>query len=444
MEPGGRTAARAGWLAPCLFAAAVGFAPSGSRADDWPQWRGPSRDGVWRETGVIESFPGPRLQPAWRVPVGPGYSGPSVADGRVFLTDRQTNPEQVERVLAFDAATGAAIWTHTYPCVYRNIGYEAGPRASVTVDGEHVFSLGAMGHLHCLAAADGKPVWQRDLAGDYAIAMPIWGIAGAPLVDGSRLILHIGGAEGACVVALDKTTGREIWRALDDRGQYTAPILVEQGGRRVVVVWTGDSVAGLAAESGAVVWRVPFTPRNMPIGVATPVVSGDRLFLTSFYDGSMMLRLGTAAPTVETLWHRVGASERQTDALQSIIGTPLFLGGHVYGVDSYGELRCLDAATGDRLWEDLTATPKARWSTIHIVRHGDGDTVWMFNERGELIIARLTPEGFRPLSRTTILEPTTDQLPQRGGVCWSHPAFARRCVFARNDRELVCVSLAAP
>lgn len=427
------------WAAVALFVAG----PT-ARGDDWPQWRGPQRDGVWRETGTVEAFAAPRLEPAWRAPIGPGYSGPVVAGGRVFVTDRQTKPAQVERVLAFAADTGKALWTHEYPCVYRNIGYEAGPRASVTVEGERVWALGAMGHLHCIAAADGRVEWQRDLGTDYAVEMPIWGIAGAPLVDGERLIIHLGGSDGACVVALDKSTGRELWRALADRGQYTAPIIVTQAGRRVLVVWTGDSVAGLAPESGAVLWQVPFKPRNMPIGVATPVVSGDRLFLTSFYDGSMMLRLGQDAPTATVLWHRVGASERQTDALHSIIGTPLFLGGHVYGVDSYGELRCLDAATGDRVWEDLTATPKARWSTIHIVQRGDGDGVWMFNERGELIVARLTPAGFKETSRAAILEPTTDQLPQRGGVCWSHPAFAGRRVFARNDKELVCVNLAAP
>lgn len=430
-----------GGVVGCIWLA---VAATAARGDDWPRWRGPAADGVWRETGIVASFSAPRLEPVWRVPVGPGYSGPTVAAGRVFVTDRQTKPEQVERVLCFAADTGAPLWTHRYDCVYRNIGYEAGPRASVTVDGDRVYALGAMGHLHCLAAADGRVVWQRDLATDYAVAMPIWGIAGAPLVDGDRLVVHLGGGDGACVVALDKATGREIWRALPDRGQYTAPILVERGGRRVLVVWTGDSVAGLAPESGAVLWQIPFKPRNMPIGVATPVVSGDRLFLTSFYDGSMMLRLGPDAASAEVLWHRVGASERQTDALHSIIGTPLFLGDHVYGVDSYGELRCLDAATGARVWEDLTATPKARWSTIHVVRQADTDTVWMFNERGELIIARLTPQGFQPVSRTTILEPTTDQLPQRGGVCWSHPAFANRHVFARNDKELVCVSLAAP
>jgi outer membrane protein assembly factor BamB len=116
-------------------------------------------------------------------------------------------------------------------------------------------------------------------------------------------------------------------------------------------------------------------------------------------------------------------------------------GDYVYGVDSYGELRCLDARTGDRVWEDLTATPKARWSNIHIVRNGP--RYWMFNERGELLIGELSPKGFREISRAKLIEPTTEQLAQRGGVCWSHPAYAGRCVFARNDRELVCASLAA-
>jgi hypothetical protein len=155
----------------------------------------------------------------------------------------------------------------------------------------------------------------------------------------------------------------------------------------------------------------------------------------------MMLRLVAERPAVEKVWHRVGANERQTDGLHSIISTPLFLGDHIYGVDSYGELRCLEAATGNRVWENLTATPKARWSTIHFILHGD--RVWMLNERGELIISKLSPKGFEEISRASLLKPTTEQLPQRGGVCWSHPAFANRHVFARNDDELVCASLAA-
>ncbi len=155
----------------------------------------------------------------------------------------------------------------------------------------------------------------------------------------------------------------------------------------------------------------------------------------------MMLRLATDKLAVEEVWRRAGASEQKTDALHVMIGTPILDGDFVYGVDSYGELRCLAAGNGDRLWTNETATPHARWSTIHMVRNGD--RVWMFNERGELLITRLSPGGFEEISRAKLLAPTTEQLRQRGGVCWAHPAYANRCVFARNDEELVCVSLAA-
>jgi outer membrane protein assembly factor BamB len=145
---------------------------------------------------------------------------------------------------------------------------------------------------------------------------------------------------------------------------------------------------------------------------------------------------------VEKVWERRGQNERSTDALHSIISTPIILGEHIYGVDSYGELRCLDAKTGERVWESDKAVPRARWATIHFVKNGD--RVWMFNERGELIISRLSPQGYEEISRAHLIKPTMGQLPERGGVCWSHPAFAGGHVFARNDEELVCASLKAP
>jgi hypothetical protein len=140
------------------------------------------------------------------------------------------------------------------------------------------------------------------------------------------------------------------------------------------------------------------------------------------------------------LWRARGENEQNTEALHCIMSTPLLIGDYIYGVDSYGELRCLEAATGKRIWEDQTATPRDRWSNIHMVRNGD--RIWMFNERGELLIASLSPEGFHEISRAKLLEPTTVQLKRRGeGVCWSHPAFANGHVFARNDERLVCASL---
>ena len=406
-------------------------------ADDWPQWRGVHRDGTWNESGVLERFPKDGLEIKWRVPIGSGYSGPTVAEGRVFVMDRVTEPKQLERIHCVDEKTGEMLWSYEYDCIY-TISYQAGPRASISVEDGKIYALGAMGHIHCLDAANGKVIWKRDLNQEYEIKMPIWGISASPLLWNESVILQIGG-KGACVLSLSQDSGEELWKALDDRAGYSAPILTRQGETEVAICWTGDGVAGIAPGTGKVLWRIPWAPRNMPIGIATPIIEKNRLFLSSFYDGSHMIELSENPPNTKTLWLRVGRDERNTDALQSIISTPLFMGDHVYGVDSYGELRCLKASNGDRVWEDQTATPRARWSTIHFVKNGDD--IWMLNERGELIIGRLSPEGFKEIDRAKLIEPTTAQLRQRQGVCWSHPAFANRHVFARNDREMVCASL---
>jgi len=411
-------------------------------ADDWPQWRGPKRDGVWRESGVMQSFAEDKLPLKWEMPVGSGYSGPTVAAGRVYVTDRLTASKSTERVHCFDEQTGKALWSHAYDCPYEGVSYEAGPRACVTINEGLAYSLGTMGHLFAFDAATGKIVWQKDLRSEYKIEMPIWGIAAAPLIEGNLLVVHIGGTPAACLVAFDAKTGREVWRALSDKASYSSPIIVEQAGQRVLVCWTGDNVVGLEPSTGKVHWKYELKPRKMVIAISTPVVEKDRLFVTAFYDGSAMLRLDPTKLAVDELWRRRGRSENDTDALHSIIATPYFAGDYVYGVDSYGELRCLEAATGNRVWENQTATPRARWSNIHMVR--SDERMWMFNERGELLIARLSPKGFEEIDRAKLIEPTTGQLEQRGGVCWAHPAFANRHVFIRNDQKIVCASLAAP
>ncbi len=412
---------------------------------EWSQWRGDQRDGVWQETEVVTEFDDASLKTLWTQPISSGYSGPTVADGRVYLMDRKiADDRQTERVLCFDANSGAPIWQHEYPADYANVGYGAGPRASVTIEDGMAYTLGTMAHAFCFDAATGKVIWQRDLDKEYGISkskrMPFWGISGSPLIYDDVVILHIGGADGACIVALDKSNGKEVWRALEDRAQYSSPIITQQNGKDIVVCWTGDSVAGLNPKTGETWWRFPFPPSRMPIGVATPLVQGNRLFFTSFYDGALMLEMDTHEMKVTEVWRAVGPNEKSTQALHSIISTPLWLGEHIYGVDSYGEFRCLKAADGARVWDDLTAVPKSRWSTIHFVQNGE--LTWMFNERGELILRKLSPEGFEELSRAKIIEPTTEQLRRRNGVCWSHPAFADRCIFVRNDKELKCISLA--
>lgn len=413
-------------------------------ADDWPQWRGPNRDGKWKEQGLVEKFDSPKLKRKWTVKIGSGYSGPTVANGRVYVMDRLTEPNQVEQVLCFHEETGERIWKQTYDCEYRNVGYVAGPRASVTIDDGLAYSIGTMGHLKCFKAADGTKVWEHDCDSEYRISqdrrMPIWGIAASPLIYENLVIVHLGAVD-ASMVAFDKKTGKEIWKSMNDRGQYSSPILIKQGQSDVCIIWTGDHIAGLNPRTGKVFWKVPMKPRNMPIGIATPLLHQNQLFVTSFYDGSMMLKLSSESPTAELAWRKVGRNERRTEALHSIISTPVFSSDYIYGVDSYGEFRCIKAADGSRVWEDDSAVPKARWSTIHFVENGD--KTWMFNERGELIIAKLSKDGFEEISRAQLIEPTLRQLRQRKGVCWSHPAFANRCVIARNDFELVCADLSA-
>ena len=410
-------------------------------ADDWPQWRGPDRDGVWKETGIVSRFDKPRLAVRWRVPVSSGYSSPTVADNRVYLTDRLTKPLQKERINCFDAMTGRDIWSYEYECKYGKVGYPAGPRAAVSIDSSRAYALGAVGHLHCLDAATGKVLWKKDPYTDYRVKVPIWGIASAPLIEGDLLIVQIGGRDGACIVALDKVTGREKWRALDDGASYSAPVIIEQADKRVLVCWTGQHVAGLDPASGKIYWKHPFKPSRMVLNIATPVFHNDYLFMTAFYDGSLLLKVNQDELSVEKVWRRKGTNERETDSLHCCISTPVLQGDYIYGVDSYGQLRCLELKTGDRVWEDLTAVPGARWSNIHMVKNAD--KIWMFNERGELLISRLTPVGFEEISRAKLIEPTTGQLGRRGGVCWSHPAYAYKHIYIRNDEELVCASLTA-
>lgn len=415
------------------------MAAAAARATDWPDWRGPDRDGRWKESGMVAAFPEPNLPRAWSVPVGPGYSGPTVAAGRVFLTDRIKEPVERERVLCLDARDGKTIWEHAYDCTYRKVGYPAGPRASVIVEEEQVYALGTMGHLHCLDAASGDVRWHRDLLADFDLKVPTWGIAASPLVEGDLIFLHVGGRPGACVVALDKRTGEERWRALDDSASYAAPIMITQANRRVLVVWTAQRVAGLDPRTGTLYWEQPFELK-MGMAIASPVVHRDHLFVSGFFNGSMLLRLDSEEAATEMVWQRGGESERKTDALHACIATPVLIDDHIYGVCSYGELRCLELATGDRVWEDGTAVDHNRWANIHFVQNA-GRT-WMFNEHGELIIGRLSPAGFEEISRAKLIESTTEQLNRKGqGVTWSHPAFANGHVYARSDKELVCVDL---
>jgi len=407
-------------------------------AADWPQWRGPYRDGIWREGGIVKRFWTEQLPFRWRATISNGYSGPTAAEGYVYVTDRITTPSQAERVHCFDAMTGVKIWSHVYECEYEQIDHRNGPRAAVTVNDGRAYSLGAMGHLFCFDATSGRILWTRDLRREYKIRMPEWGIAASPVIEDKLVIVPVGG-QNACLVAFNRITGEEVWRALDDRAGYAAPIVIEQAGRRVVVCWTGERVVGVDVLTGTLHWQHAFPPARMIHNIATPVFENNHIFVSGFFDGSLLLRIHPDEMAVQKVWQRRGSSEKDTDSLHCCISTPILQGDHIYGIDAYGELRCLDIHTGDRIWESRSVVPPARWATAHMVRHEE--QVWMFNERGDLIISRLSPEGYEEVSRAKLIEPTEGQLNQRGGVCWTHPAFAYRHIYARNDKELICVDL---
>lgn len=406
---------------------------------EWPDWRGSNRDGIWNETGIVKKFKNNLIPLKWSIPCGPGYSGPTVSGGKVYLTDLTEKPEPSERVLCVDANNGKVIWTYSYACQYGNVGYPNGPRASVVISDGKAYSLGTMGHLFCFDAQTGSVLWQYDLNMEYKIRMPIWGIASTPLIFENKIIIQTGGSNGASVLALDKNSGKELWRAMDDKISYSAPILIRQAGKPVVVVWTAENLNGMDPETGKVYWKIPFNIR-MGMGISTPVRHGDFLFVSGFFSGSLLVKLSRETISAEKIWLRAGESEYKTDALHCVINTPVIKDDFIYGVDSYGELRCLRLKNGDRVWEDLSAVNKNRWANIHFIEH-DKQT-WMFNEHGELLITELSPQGMKIISRAKLIEPTTGQLNRNGtGVTWTHPAFANRHIFIRNDNRLICAYL---
>jgi len=423
-------------------------------ADDWPQWLGPNRDSVWRETGILDKFPagGPPIR--WRSNTGAGYAGPGVAAGRVYVADRQlapgvSNPSDpfargriagVERVLCLNETDGKLVWKHEYDCPY-TVSYPAGPRVAPQISDGKVYSLGAEGNLLCLDAKDGSVLWSKDFKKDLGAQTPLWGFSGHPLIDGKKLICLAGG-ESSTVIAYDKDSGKELWRALNAKEPgYSSPMIFEAGGRRQLILWHPEAANSLDPETGAVLWSEPFKARS-GMTIATPRKKNDLLLFTSFYNGSLMMRLDAGKPAANAVWRTEKASEKDTQHLNAVLCTPFLEEGYIYGVCSYGQLRCLKADTGERVWETFKATTSGepvRWANAFIVKNGD--RFFLFNEKGDLIIARLSPKSYEEISRVHLLEPTNTAAGR--DVLWSHPAFANHHMYARNDREIICVDLSA-
>jgi outer membrane protein assembly factor BamB len=432
-----------------LFAVVLATLPA--FAADWPQWMGPGRDDVWAETGILEQFPpgGPTF--VWRTPVSGGFAGPAVVGGKVYVSDylksagddkpaptKRNNLQGKERVLCLDARTGAELWKFEYDCDY-TIAYPAGPRCTPTVDSGRLFILGAMGDLNCLDAESGTVIWSKNLPKAYSAPVPLWGYAGHPLVYKNLLICTAGG-KGSAVVALDKETGKEVWKALATAEiGYSPPTLIEAGGVTQLLIFHGESLNSLNPDTGSVYWTEPLRTA-FAMAIMAPRKDGDFLFAGGHNGKSLGLKLDAGTPAVAVAWQ--GSRDI---GLAPVSGTPFAENGVAYGIDGNGIFRAIRMATGERLWG--TSKPVngqdgdrrgANEGATFVTKNGD--RFFIFGENGDLVIARLSPEKYDEISRVKLLDPVGVGLGRK--VVWSHPAYADRCVFARNDQEIVCVSLA--
>ena len=426
---------------------AIGLAATAA-ADDWPQWLGPQRDAIWREQGIVETLDEqPRIK--WEAEVGGGYAGAAIADGRVYLMDYQksggtlaNNPggrtqlQGQERVLCLDAASGETLWTHSYDRPYA-ISYAVGPRATPAVDGDRVYTLGAEGNLKCLSTDDGSVVWEKDLQAAYGVAAPIWGFAAHPLVDGDLVYTMVGGA-GCGVVAWNKTTGEEAWKALDakDAG-YCPPQVIDYGGRRQLIAWTPTELASLDPATGEVFWTKPLQP-DYGMSIAMPRLAGDRLF-ASGYSKNAVYKLADGQPAAEEQWNSPGMK-----SLYSSNCTPVIDEGLAYGCDiQSGTLRAIRLTDGSEVWssyEPWKGERRRRHATAFITRIVGQDRFILWTDKGDLVLCTLDPKGYTELSRTHVLQPTQEAFGKL--VLWTPPAYAGRTAFLRNDNKLVAVDLA--
>jgi outer membrane protein assembly factor BamB len=415
-----------------------------SVAEDWPNWMGPNRDNVWNIAKPPQSLPSGSLKAKWTAPVAGGYSGPAVVGNRIYVTDLVTKADAkvdnfgrksfdgTERVLCFDANTGKAIWKHEYNVTYA-ISYPAGPRCTPVVDGGNVYTLGAEGDLFCLEAQTGKVIWSRKLKDDYKTNSALWGFAAHPLIDGDNLITLAGG-DGSHTVCLNKKTGKEVWRfgTAPEQG-YSPPSIITAGGVRQLILPNPTAINSVDPATGKLYWTLPYDASNGSV-IMVPIQVGKYLFVAGYSDKNLLIELDATSPKAKEVWRNVAKK-----ALSPVNVQPMAIGDVVYGMDQSGEMIAFKIDTGERLWE--TSKPIGRRplgsGTAFLVR--SGDLFYLFNELGELVVAKMNPQGYEEISREKIIEQTNNAFGRE--VVWCPPAFANGCIYVRNDEKLICVPL---
>ncbi len=388
----------------CLLLITVGIAG----ATDWPQYRGVSRDGISKETGLLKSWPAEGPKVMWKVPIGEGYSGISVVQGRIYTMDARGSDEFV---VCLDAGTGKEIWRFRLDSNFIN-DQGNGPRAQPTVDENMVYAFGAQGSLYALNASDGTKVWEHNQK-TLEAKIPIWGYASSPLVEGNLLILPVGGAEGNAVVAFDKAKGSIVWKSATDEPGYSSPLAVTVNGVRQIIVFSGTMLLSVSPTDGKVLWKYPWKT-DWFVNAAVPIfIPSDKIFISTNYGhGAALLRVRTGG--VDEVW--------LTKSMKNHFNSSVLFDGHIYGFDN-AILTCIDVSTGEEKWQ------KSGFGKGSLIL-ADGHLI-VLSERGQLVLAEATPEEYREKSTMQALQ----------GKCWTQPTLSGGKLYLRNQKEMVCLQI---
>jgi outer membrane protein assembly factor BamB len=390
-------------------------APAPLPADaEWTDFRGPNRDGVYRQTSVLTSWPAGGLQPIWRQPIGGGYASFVIAAGKAYTIEQRRGNETVA---AYDVATGRELWTNSWPALFQESMGGDGPRATPTWDEGRLYALGASGELRCLDAATGEVTWSKNILTDNGAGNLTWGMSASPLVVDDKVIVLPGGRNGKSVVAYHKRTGERIWSALDDPQAYTSPMAVTLAGQRQLLIVSAERILGLRIEDGALLWDYPWTTMYGINSAQPVVVDPSHVFVSAGYDhGSALLEITgrDGRFSARPVW--------ENRNLKSRFNSAVLHEGHIYGFDE-GIFACLDARTGERTWK------AGRYGYGQVLLAG-GHLI-VTTESGDLVLLRAAPERHEELARFAAVE----------GKTWNHPAISEGILLVRNTREMAAFRL---
>lgn len=375
-------------------------------AADWPNFRGPTHDGISKETGWTAEWPAAGPKVLWKAKVGMGFSAVTVASGKAYT---QGNTKDEDTIFCFDANNGTSVWKHSYAAPLDPKYYEGGTSATPTVDGDRVYTISKRGIVHCLGAADGKVIWTKNLQEELGAKIPDWGFAGSFFIEGDLAILNIGTAG----TALDKKTGKVVWTSGTEESGYSTPFPYDAGGERAVMLAIKQDVIAVKIKDGKELWRFPWKTQY-DVNAANPILSGSKVFISSGYNrGGGVFDISKNPPA--KVW--------ENKNMRNHMASSVLWQGHLYGVDE-NQLRCVVFDTGEVKWTDKVS---GKGSLIL----ADGKLI-VLTERGELIVANPSPEGFKPISRAQVV----------GGKCWAAPTLANGKIYVRTGPgDVVCVDV---